>query len=267
MVAAPVRPHPLSGVALAAAGALALTPLGLTPVLPAPISAPPAPAWVHVEDVALAGIGQEIYYAVTPWVQYAVGGGSYLINFIPLVGGLAAAQINIDYFQGIQPVVEATVNYLAGVVQNPLSFFPTTAAYLGALYDIGYNWVSAQLRFIGLDGLAPLPQGAASTRRGAVTRVPAPAASGEDVSDSPAASGQDVPVRPPSSDSATTTGRQPLSGARQSLSVDRESLRGGHTRARTPRADHRTAEAMTFAPAAAKTVASASQPARTPVRR
>jgi hypothetical protein len=102
----------------------------------------------------LAGIGQDIYNAITPTVQYVVGGGSYIVNFTPIIGGPIAAQININYFQGIQPVIEATVNALAGVVQNPFNILATLSIYGSALYDIGYNWVSAQLRFLGL---APLP--------------------------------------------------------------------------------------------------------------
>ncbi len=112
---------------------------------------------VRTADVELAGIGQDIYYAITPTVKYVVGGGSYLINFIPLIGGVIAAQININYFQGIQPVVEATVNYLAGVVQDPLNFVPTTAIYASTLYDIAYNWVSAELQWVGLSPLPLLP--------------------------------------------------------------------------------------------------------------
>ena len=145
---------------------LGLTP-GMTPPEPAQVTVPAVPA-VRVEEVLLTGIGQDIYYAITPYVQTAVGGVSYLINFLPF-GGLPAAQINICYFQGIQPSVEATVNYLAAVVQDPFDFVAETAAYGGALYDIGYNWVSAELQFFGLEPLPPLgssgPVGSADRAR------------------------------------------------------------------------------------------------------
>lgn len=215
MVALPVRPLRMPGVALAAAGALALA-----PALVAPVAVAPPTVSAHVEDIRLAGIGQDLYYAITPVVQYAVGGASYLVNFIPLVGGLTAAQININYFQGIQPVVEATVNYLAAVVQDPLNFLPTTADYASTLFDIGYNYVSAQLMFIGLDPLAPLPQGSAATHPGAVTRTPAPAAAKADAAaeatgvDAPALVAARPSARPALSDTAVRPGR--------------ESLRGGH---------------------------------------
>ena len=150
-----IRSLLVPAVAVAAAGTVALSPVLVAAsgqsVLPA------VPSIVHVDDVQLAGIGQDIYYAITPTVQYVVGGGSYLINFIPLIGGVIAAQININYFQGIQPVVEATVNYLAGVVQDPLNFVPTTAIFASTLYDIAYNWVSAELQWVGLSPLPLLP--------------------------------------------------------------------------------------------------------------
>ena len=121
------------------------------PATPEPVVAPRV-----VEDVRLAGIGQDIYYAITPYVQTAVGGASYLINFTPLIGAPIAAQVNILYFQGIQPGVEATVNYLAAVVQDPLDVVAATTAYGSTLFDIGYNLVSAELEFLGFDPLPPL---------------------------------------------------------------------------------------------------------------
>ena len=165
-----------SGIALAAAAALALSP-ALVETQTA--TQPTAPLSVHIDDVQLAGIGQDIYYALTPWVQEAVGGVSYIINVTPIIGAPIAAQININYFQGIQPVIEATVDYLAGVVANPLNFFPITAAYGSALYDIGYNWVSAELMWIGLQPLPPLPPRATAAGRARAAAVETPPPAGE----------------------------------------------------------------------------------------
>ena len=124
----------------------------------APPSAPrPALPTVEVRDIQLAGIGQNIYNAVTPVVQTVVGDVSYVINFTPVIGRIIAAQVNIDYFQGIQPAVAATVNYAAAVLHNPLNFFPISGAYIQTLVNIGYNLVSAQLRFLGLNELPPRP--------------------------------------------------------------------------------------------------------------
>ena len=159
-------------MALATAAVLALGP---SLAAPSAFTGPTAaPLSVHIDDVQLAGIGQDIYYALTPWVQEAVGGVSYVINVTPLIGGPIAAQININYFQGIQPVIEATVDYLAGVVANPLNFFPITAAYGSALYDIGYNWVSAELMWIGLQPLPPLPPRATAGGRARAAAVEKP---------------------------------------------------------------------------------------------
>ena len=156
------------GVVLALAGTVALAPV--MTISPAVVPARPMAVAVHIDDIQLAGIGQDIYYAITPTVQYAVGGVSYIVNFLPLLGGPIAAQININYFQGIQPVVEATVNALAGVVQDPLNIIGTLTAYGATLYDIGYNWVSAQLQWVGLAPLPPLPP-LASERASSASRA------------------------------------------------------------------------------------------------
>ena len=165
-----IRSALVPAVAMATVGAAALSPVL---VAPGQSEFPAVPSVdIRTADVELAGIGQDIYYSITPTVQYVVGGGSYLINFAPLIGGVIAAQININYFQGIQPVVEATVNYLAGVVQDPLNFVPTTAIYASTLYDIAYNWVSAELQWVGLSPLPLLPPLPSSALAGESTPAP-----------------------------------------------------------------------------------------------
>ena len=168
----PVSPFLMPGMALAAAGAVAFAPAVVTPVTP--VTKAPATVYVVAEQIALTGIGQDIYYAITPVVQEAVGGVSYLVNFVPLIGGPIAAQININYFQGLQPVIEATVNYLAAVVQDPFNVINSTANYGSTLYDIGYNWVSAEAVFFGLPPLPPLPQSAAAGPRAQRTAASRP---------------------------------------------------------------------------------------------
>jgi hypothetical protein len=181
-----IRSALVPAVAMATVGAVALSPVLVA--APGQSVLPAVPSIVRTADVALAGIGQDIYYAITPTVQYVVGGGSYLINFIPLIGGVIAAQININYFQGIQPVVEATVNYLAGVVQDPLNFVPTTAIYASTLYDIAYNWVSAELQWVGLSPLPLLPPLPSSALAGESAPAPtAPRAAAAAVEQTPAA--------------------------------------------------------------------------------
>jgi hypothetical protein len=150
-------------------------------VAPAPEAAPMAVPTVQIHAVQLAGIGQNIYNAITPVVQYVVGGVSYLVNFTPLIGGPIAAQININYFQGIQPAVAATVDYGAALVHAPLDFVPITGAYVDEMVGIGYDLVSAELRFFGFQELPPRP--AAATPRpiapAAAQAAPAPAAAGD----------------------------------------------------------------------------------------
>ena len=184
-----IRSLLVPAVAIAAAGTVALSPVLVAAPGQSVLLAVPS-VDVRTADVELAGIGQDIYYAITPTVQYVVGGGSYLINFIPLIGGVIAAQININYFQGIQPVVEATVNYLAGVVQDPLNFGPTTAIYASTLYDIAYNWVSAELQWVGLSPLPllpPLPSSALAGESTPAPTAPRAAAAAAAVEQTPAA--------------------------------------------------------------------------------
>jgi hypothetical protein len=130
-------------------------------VAPAPEAAPMAVPTVQIHAVQLAGIGQNIYNAITPVVQYVVGGVSYLVNFTPLIGGPIAAQININYFQGIQPAVAATVDCGAALVHAPLDFVPITGAYVDDMVGIGYDLLSAELRFFGFQELPPRPAAAA----------------------------------------------------------------------------------------------------------
>jgi len=151
-----IRPLLAPGVAMVTAGAIALTPAVVSP--PSAITAGPSFSvpTVHVENIALTGIGQNIYYAITPWVQYGVSLVQYGVGFVPFIGPPIADQIGINYFAGIQPVIQATVNYAADVLHNPLAFFPITAGYGNTLFGIGYNYVSAQLSFFGLPPLPPI---------------------------------------------------------------------------------------------------------------
>ena len=138
---------------------MAVAAVGIVGAVPAIVAAPPAPqvSAPAIHAIQLASIGQDIYNAITPVVQYVVGGTSYLVNFTPLIGGPIAAQININYFQGIQPAVAATVDYGAALVHDPLDFVPITGAYAEDLFGIGYDVVSAELRFFGFQELPPRP--------------------------------------------------------------------------------------------------------------
>ncbi len=95
-----VRPLLAPGVAMVTAGAIALAPAVVAP--PSEITAAPT---VHVENIALTGIGQDIYYAITPWVQYGVSLVQYGVDWVPVIGPPISDQIGINYFAGIQPIV------------------------------------------------------------------------------------------------------------------------------------------------------------------
>lgn len=165
-----VRPLLAPSVAMVTAGAIALAPSVLAPAPQITVAAPDALPVVHVENIALAGIGQDIYYAITPWVQYGVSLAQYGVSWVPFIGPPIADQIGINYFVAIQPTVEATVNYAADVLHNPLAFFPITGAYGNTLFNIGYNYVSAQLSFFGFP---PLPPILAATRTAGPARAAA----------------------------------------------------------------------------------------------
>ena len=161
-MAVSVRSLLVPSVALAATSSIALGSMLAAP--PAVTLARPAvqvPA-VHIEDIQLAGIGQDIYYAIQPWVQYGVALAQWATAWIPPV----SSQIGILYFDGIQPVVEATVNALAGVVQNPFNIVGVLSAYGATLGVIGYNFVAAEAAWLGFP-LPPLPPLASVSRSSA----------------------------------------------------------------------------------------------------
>jgi len=154
MVSVSVRSLLIPAVAAVTAGAVALGPALIAPpagTLSASTVQVPA---VHIEDIQLAGIGQDLYYAIQPWVQYGVEWAQFATSWIPGV----SSQIGILYFQGLQPTVEATVNYLADVLHNPLNFFPITGAYFNTLVVTGYRFINAELAWLGLPYLPPLPR-------------------------------------------------------------------------------------------------------------
>jgi hypothetical protein len=153
MVSVSVRALLIPGVALATAGAVALGPALVAPpavTLAAPTAQVPS---VHIEDIQLAGIGLDIYNAIQPLVAYGVEWAQFATAWLPAV----SSQIGILYFQGINPTVDATVNYLSDVVSNPLNFFPISAAYFNTLVVTGYQFINAELAWAGLPFIPPLP--------------------------------------------------------------------------------------------------------------
>ena len=144
------------GLALAAAGAVALGPALVAPsALTAAQPTVQIPS-VHIEDVQLAGIGRDIYDSIQPFVQYTVNSAAYWVGLVPFVGPPLADQININY-NLIQWAIQSTVYYASDLVANIFAFPVLTSNYAANLGWAGYQWASAQASFFGLPPLPPIP--------------------------------------------------------------------------------------------------------------
>ena len=115
MVSVSMRSMLFPGVALVTVGAVALGPAFAAPP---PMSAPaaaPIPA-VYVADIALAGIGRDIYNSLSATVQGLVQWAEFAVGLIPFLGGGIRGQIDINYFGLIQPLIANTVYALSNIV-------------------------------------------------------------------------------------------------------------------------------------------------------
>ncbi|MCX6486469.1 MAG: hypothetical protein NT156_00560, partial [Mycobacterium sp.] len=74
------------GVALVTVGAVALGPAFAAPPPMAAPAAAPIPA-VYVADIALAGIGRDIYNSLSATVQGLVQWAEFAVGLIPFLGG------------------------------------------------------------------------------------------------------------------------------------------------------------------------------------
>lgn len=168
------------GMALATAGVLALSPAVVAPS-PVSLAAPLADVpMVQIADIQLVGIGRDIYDSITAFVQYTVSSAQYWVGLIPVIGPPIADQLGINYFQGIQPIVESTVYALSDIIANPLNTIAVLANYGANLSYTAYNWASLQAQFFGLPGLPPIPAppplaAVKAPVRGAATPSPAAA--------------------------------------------------------------------------------------------
>ena len=143
------------GVALAAVGAVAAGSIFVAPpAMTLPLAEVHVPT-VHIEDIQLAGLGQDVYAGINRWVVFGVQAVQGLLWWVPIIGAPIYSQIGVIYFDGIQPLVEVTVDGLASVVQNPLNLIGEITAYVGALSSTIYTFISAELSWLGLPGLPP----------------------------------------------------------------------------------------------------------------
>ena len=174
MVSVSMRSMLFPGVALVTVGAVALGPAFAAPPPMAAPAAAPIPA-VYVADIALAGIGRDIYNSLSATVQGLVQWAEFAVGLIPFLGGGIRGQIDINYFGLIQPLIANTVYALSDIIADPLGILTTVGSYISNQVYVGYTWVTDQIAFFGLPPLlGPIP-------------APPPLASVGGSSDAPAA--------------------------------------------------------------------------------
>ncbi|MGV1006663.1 MAG: hypothetical protein ACOYEV_18275, partial [Candidatus Nanopelagicales bacterium] len=152
-----IRSLLVPGLALATAGAVALTPALVAPAALTAAQPTVALPSVHIDEIQLAGIGRDIYDSITDFVQYSVSSAQYWVALVPYIGPPLADQIGINYFQLIQPVIANTVYYASDLVANIFAFPTLTVTYASWLGYTGYQWASAQAQFFGLPAFPPVP--------------------------------------------------------------------------------------------------------------
>ena len=175
MVSISMRSMLFPGVALVTVGAVALGPaFAAPPPLAAPAAAP-IPA-VYVADVALAGIGRDIYNSLSATVQGLVQWAEFAVGLIPFLGGGIRGQIDINYFGLIQPLIANTVYALSDIIADPLGILTTVGSYISNQVYVGYTWVTEQIAFFGLPPLlGPIPAPPPLASVGGSTDAPAAA--------------------------------------------------------------------------------------------
>ena len=157
MVSVSMRSMLFPGVALVTVGAVALGPAFAAPPPMAAPAAAPIPA-VYVADIALAGIGRDIYNSLSATVQGLVQWAEFAVGLIPFLGGGIRGQIDINYFGLIQPLIANTVYALSNIVADPLGILNTVGSYISNQVYVGYTWVTEQIAFFGLPPLlGPIP--------------------------------------------------------------------------------------------------------------
>jgi len=175
MVSISMRSILFPGVALVTVGAVALGPAFAAPPPVAAPAAAPIPT-VYMADVALAGIGRDIYNSVSATVQGLVQWAEFGVGIIPFVGGLIRSQININYFGLIQPLIANTVYALSNIIADPFAIPTTVGSYISNQVYVGYTWVTDQIAFFGLPPLlGPIPAPPRLASVGGSTDAPAAA--------------------------------------------------------------------------------------------
>ena len=270
MVSISMRSMLFPGVALVTVGAVALGPAFAAPPPMAAPAAAPIPA-VYVADVALAGIGRDIYNSLSATVQGLVQWAEFAVGLIPFLGGGIRGQIDINYFGLIQPLIANTVYALSDIIADPLGILTTVSSYISNQVYVGYTWVTDQIAFFGLPPLlGPIPAPPPLASVGGSTDAPAAARSvgpraAAALAALPGAPVETAPVEAAPVESAPaevgTPARSVRSQARRVAVDARQGIQASQGTATSQGTDAQEAPA---APAAAEAAAVA--PARVPAR-
>jgi hypothetical protein len=172
IVSVSIRPLLVPGVALAAAGAVALGPSVVVPsaMTPArPVADLPA---VQMAEVQLAGFAQDLYYALEGWVEFGVQVLQDFFFWNPEI----SAQIGTLYTT-LQPIVERVVILVTNLIEGPADILGTLTGFASGIFGIGLPAFTA-----ASTGAAAVASPLAATRAGdgprgaaAVTSPAAPA--------------------------------------------------------------------------------------------
>ena len=175
MVSISMRSMLFPGLALVTVSAVALGPAFAAPPPMAAPAAAPIPT-VYVADIALAGIGRDIYNSLSATVQGLVQWAEFAVGLIPFLGGGIRGQIDINYFGLIQPLIANTVYALSNIIADPFAIPTTVGSYISNQVYVGYTWVTDQIAFFGLPPLlGPIPAPPRLASVGGSTDAPAAA--------------------------------------------------------------------------------------------
>jgi hypothetical protein len=160
--------------------------LGARHLAVAPAASAPSPGVSAAAAPALTGIGSNIipiYNAVQPWVAWGVAVTAWAVGWVPVVGWIAAPQINIVYGSLVQPIVGSVVYNTAYLLQGSVNLGQAlvnvgtdTVNAFGGLANAEINWLLSFLPPfppISLPPFPPLP-GALAAQQATFSATAAP---------------------------------------------------------------------------------------------
>ena len=163
-----IRPLLVPGVALATVGAMAMSPMLVTP--PTAMLAQPAvqvPV-VHIAEVELAGFTLDLYNALNGWAQFGVQVLQDFFYWNPAI----AAQIG-NLYTSLEPIITAVVTFIDTLTAGPTDIITAlTSIVTNLLPAFGIGLPSLSAAAVGKSS-APLAAARTAPGRGAaVTSAP-----------------------------------------------------------------------------------------------